>query len=114
MRVKALFEVARIPHSRNLAYFTFSSEAILRWFLPLYLDFCDVFDFDCSRERGCGFDDSRAFEEDCVVDVLSGPGRYRCQGRMNPPKRPEWLPGQTHDAKSFQHQLFDGWKEQAP
>lgn len=56
-----------------------SSEAILRWFLPLYLDFCDVFGFDCSRERGCGFDDNCDFEEDCVVDVLSGPGRYRCQ-----------------------------------
>ena len=60
----------------------FSSEAILRWFLPLYLDFCDVFGFDCSRERGCGFDDNCDFEEDCVVDVLSGPGRYRCQGSM--------------------------------
>ena len=59
-----------------------SSESILRWFLPLYLDFCDVFDFDCSRERGCGFDDNCDFEEDCVVDVLSGPGRYRCQGKM--------------------------------
>ena len=32
------------------------------------------------RERGCGFDDKCDFEEDCVMDVLSGPGRYRCQG----------------------------------
>ena len=73
-----------------------SSEAILRWFLPLYLDFCDVFDFDCSRERGCGFDDNCLFEEDCVVDVLSGPGRYRCQGRTA--KTAFFLPGQTHNA----------------
>ena len=59
-----------------------SSEAILRWFLPLYLDFCRVFDFDCSPERGCGFDDKCGFEENCVVDVLKGPGRYKCQGKV--------------------------------
>jgi hypothetical protein len=59
-----------------------SSQAILEWFLPLYLDYCNVFNFDCSVERGCGFDDKCSFDENCVVDVLAGPGRYKCQGEL--------------------------------
>ena len=105
MRSRSLTQVFSNP------YFPFSSEAILRWFLPLYLDFCDVFDFDCSRERGCGFDDNCLFEEDCVVDVLSGPGRYRCQGRTAKPAL--LLPGQAHNADYLFSPVVGGCSELA-
>ena len=56
-----------------------SSSAILKWFLPLYLKYCKVFDYDCSVETGCGFDDACTFDENCVRD-RNAKGGYRCQG----------------------------------
>ena len=57
-----------------------SSARIIKWFLPLYLKYCKVFDFDCSLETGCGFDDSCAFEENCVRDRQAKKG-HKCQGK---------------------------------
>ena len=56
-----------------------SSSKILKWFLPLYLKYCKVFDFDCSPETGCGFNDYCKFDENCIRDRSAKNG-YRCQG----------------------------------
>lgn len=67
-----LFTVENLDDRLNI-----SSKKILKWFLPLYLKYCTVFDLECGVETGCGFDDNCAFDENCVSDRLAK-GGHRC------------------------------------
>ena len=82
------FELETIPNlfqEHELAAYGIDHDAIKSWFVPRYLDICNVLNsqkdpndqLDCTKTSGCGFDDDCSLDETCVTDPNSE-RNFRC------------------------------------